>query len=99
MKSLLHHTQLQTLTFEKKSRQRERLSLGDRLLRKTGSFKTAPYHTVPDRTRPYFISSVKLIQVATTFLWSTLPFDFLIATLFLRVMIGILLRRASYFEF
>ena len=45
----------------------------------------------------YFICKHKLIQIITTFFWSILPFDSLIATLFFLVIIGILLSSSSYF--
>ena len=45
----------------------------------------------------YFIR--KLVQVITIFLLSILPFDSLIATVFLLVIIGTFLRRSPYFKF
>ena len=46
----------------------------------------------------YFICKHKLIQIITTFLWSILLFDLLIATLYFLVINGILLSCSPYFN-
>ena len=46
----------------------------------------------------YFIYKYELIQINTTFLWSILSFDSLVAALFLLVITGVVLSRLSYFN-